>query len=171
MELTKKYGLYIASGKENVKRERLREPDKTKYEIYDTIKAIIPGCRNWRELTAELKKQGITTEFRYNGETDKIQGVRFGKGDYTFNGSKIDRTCSYSKIDYQLQQNNREQEMSIRQSTQNHTPEHSTVETAGSVLGGLFDIQPSDSDYDADQAEYLRQQSLKKKKKRKGFRI
>ncbi|KAA6337565.1 hypothetical protein EZS27_014352, partial [termite gut metagenome] len=66
MELTKKYGLYIASGKENVKRERLKEPDKTKYEIYDTIKAIIPGCKNWRELTAELKKQGITTEFRYN---------------------------------------------------------------------------------------------------------
>ncbi|KAA6328233.1 hypothetical protein EZS27_022846 [termite gut metagenome] len=171
MELTKKYGLYIASGKENVKRERLREPDKTKYEIYDTLKAIIPGCKNWRELTAELKKQGITTEFRYNGDTDKIQGVRFGKGDYTFNGSKIDRACSYSKIEFQLQQNNREQEMSIRQSTQNHTPEHSIVENASSVLGSLFDIQSSDSDYDADQAEYLRQQSLKKKKKRKGFRI
>ncbi|KAA6309676.1 hypothetical protein EZS27_038880, partial [termite gut metagenome] len=40
-----------------------------------------------------------------------------------------------------------------------------------SVLGSLFDIQSPDSDYDADQAEYLRQQSLKKKKKRKGFRI
>ncbi|KAA6339915.1 hypothetical protein EZS27_012178, partial [termite gut metagenome] len=171
MELTKKYGLYIASGKENVKRERLREPDKTKYEIYDAIKAIIPECRNWRELTAELKKQGITTEFRYNGDTDNIQGVRFGKGDYTFNGSKIDRACSYSKIEFQLQQNNREQEMSIRQSTQSHTPEHSIVENASSVLGSLFDIQPSDSDFDADQAEYLRQQSLKKKKKRKGFKI
>ncbi|KAA6329402.1 hypothetical protein EZS27_021785 [termite gut metagenome] len=171
MELTKKYGLYIASGKENVKRERLREPDKTKYEIYDTIKAIIPGCKNWRELTAELKKQGITTEFRYNGDTNKIQGVRFGKNDYTFNGSKIDRTCSYSKIEFQLQQNSREQEVSIRQSIQSHTPEHSIIETASSVLGSLFDIQPESSDYDADQAEYLRQQSLKKKKKRKGFRI
>ncbi|KAA6318286.1 hypothetical protein EZS27_031688 [termite gut metagenome] len=169
MELTKKYGLYIASGKENVKRERLREPDKTKYEIYDTIKAIIPGCKNWRELTAELKKQGITTEFRYNGDTDNIQGVRFSKGDYTFNGSKIDRACSYSKIEFQLHQNSREQEMSIRQSTQSHTPEHSIIETASSVLDSLFDIQPSDSDYDADQAEYLKQ--LKKKKKRKRFRL
>jgi type IV secretory pathway VirD2 relaxase len=37
MELTKKYGLYIAKGKENVKRHRLKEPDKTKYEIYDAI--------------------------------------------------------------------------------------------------------------------------------------
>ena len=33
MELTKKHGLYIASGKENVKEHRLKEPDKTKYEI------------------------------------------------------------------------------------------------------------------------------------------
>ncbi|KAA6346316.1 hypothetical protein EZS27_006163 [termite gut metagenome] len=169
MELTKKYGLYIASGKENVKRERLREPDKTKYEIYDAIKAIIPGCRNWNELTAKLQKSSITTEFRYNGDTDKIQGVRFGKGDYTFNGSKIDRACSYSKIEFQLQQNSREQEMSIRQSTQSYTPEHSIVESASSVLGSLFDIQPESSDYDADQTKYLRQQKMKKK--RKGFRI
>ncbi|KAA6317156.1 hypothetical protein EZS27_032645 [termite gut metagenome] len=169
MELTKKYGLYIASGKENVKRERLREPDKTKYEMYDAIKESIPKCRDWKELSVELKRQGIMTEFRYNGDTNKIQGVRFGKGDYTFNGSKIDRACSYSKIEYQLQQNNKEQEVSIRQSIQSHTPEHLIVETASSVLGSLFDIQPSDSDYDADQAEYLQQ--LKKKKKRKGFRI
>ena len=33
MELTKKYGLYIASGKENVKRERLKGNDKTKYKV------------------------------------------------------------------------------------------------------------------------------------------
>jgi hypothetical protein len=86
-----------------------------------------------------------------------------------FNGSKIDRTFSYSKIDFQLQQNSREQEISIWQSIQNYTPEHSIVEAAGSVLGGLFDIQPSQADYDADQAEYIQQQM--KKKKRKGFRI
>ncbi|KAA6313367.1 hypothetical protein EZS27_035849, partial [termite gut metagenome] len=171
MELTKKYGLYIASSKENVKRERLREPDKTKYEIYDAIKAIIPECRNWKELTAKLQKSGITTEFRYNGDTNKIQGIRFEKNSYAFNGSKIDRTCSYSKIDYQLQQNSREQGVSIRQSTQSHTSEHSIIETTGAALGSLFDIQPESSDYDADQVEYLRQQSLKKKKKRKGFRI
>ena len=33
-ELTKKYNLYFASGKEQVKRHRLKEPDKTKYELY-----------------------------------------------------------------------------------------------------------------------------------------
>jgi hypothetical protein len=41
MELTRKYGLYIANGKENVKRCRLKEPDRTKYEIYDVIKAVL----------------------------------------------------------------------------------------------------------------------------------
>jgi hypothetical protein len=57
--------------------------------------------------------------------------------------------------------------MSIQQSIQRHMPEHPIVETASSVLGSLFDIQPESLDFDADQAEYLRQQSLKKKKKEK----
>jgi hypothetical protein len=170
MELTKKYGLYIASGKENVKRERLKEPDKTKYEIYDTLKATVSKCRNWKELTAMLQKQGITTDFRYNGNTDKIQGIRFGKGDYTFNGSQIDRSCSYNKIDYQLQQNDRAQEVNITLSHPNHSQNQSSVlENTITALGGLFDIQPSGSDYDPDQAEYLRLQQ--KKKKKRGFKL
>ncbi|KAA6327276.1 hypothetical protein EZS27_023727, partial [termite gut metagenome] len=82
-------------------------------------------------------------------------------------GSKIDRQFSFSKIDYQLQQNEKVQEMNIRQTTQSQSVAESIVETTGSILGGLLDIQPVNTDYDADQAEYLRQQ--KKKKKRKGL--
>lgn len=44
-ELTAKYGLHFAAGKEHVNVERLREPDKTKYEIYYAIKAALPQCR------------------------------------------------------------------------------------------------------------------------------
>ncbi|MDR2118937.1 MAG: relaxase/mobilization nuclease domain-containing protein [Tannerellaceae bacterium] len=172
MELTKKYGLYIAKGKENVKRHRLKEPDKTKYEIYDAIKATLPKCRNWLELTTELKRQGITTDFRKNGSTDKIQGIRFGKGDYSFNGSQIDRSCSYSKIDFQLKQNSREQEISLQHSKQDYSHNQpSVLENASSVLGGLFDFQPSKTDYDPDEAEFQRQQILKKKKKKRGFHL
>ena len=98
MDLTKKYGLYIASGKENVKEHRLKEPDKTKYEIYHALKSAIPNCKNWKELMSELLKSCITIEFRKNGNTDKIQGVRFGKNGYEFNGSRIDRACSFSKM-------------------------------------------------------------------------
>ncbi len=38
--LTEKYELHLAPGKESVHRERLRELDKTKYEIYDAIKRV-----------------------------------------------------------------------------------------------------------------------------------
>jgi hypothetical protein len=170
MELTRKYGLYIASGKENVKRHRLKEPDKTKYEIYDAIKVSILQCKNWKELTAKLEKQGISPEFRYNGNTDKIQGIRFGKKGYTFNGSQIDRSCSYSKIDFQLKQNERAQEI-YTQPAHNHSQNQSSVlENTGVFLGGLFDIQPSGMDYDPDEAELLRQHKPKKKKKR-GFHL
>ena len=47
--LTEKYGLHLAPGKESVHRERLREPDKTKYEIYDAIKTNLPNCGNWND--------------------------------------------------------------------------------------------------------------------------
>jgi len=174
MELTKRYGLYIAPDKENVKRYRLKEPDKTKYEIYDTIKAAVPKCKNWDELIKALKKQGITTEFRYNGNTDRIQGIRFEKNGYAFNGSQIDRSCSYSKIDFQLKQNNREQEQYIHQSSRQEYSQNtsSVLESIGSALGGLLDIPLSGTNYDTDEAELLRQQKLKKKKKKKrGFRL
>ena len=55
-ELTAKYSLYFAGGQENVKEHRLKEPDKTKYEIYQTLKAEITWCRNWKDLLAHLKK-------------------------------------------------------------------------------------------------------------------
>jgi ASC-1-like (ASCH) protein len=170
MELTKKYGLYIAKGKENVKRHRLKDPDKIKYEIYDVLKATIPKCRNWQELKATLKKQGIEVDFRYNGSTDKIQGIHFGKNGYTFNGSQIDRSCSYSKIDFQLKQNDRAQDIHI-QSTNSHSQNQSSVlESAVSALGGLFDIPTSEKDYDPDEADLIRQAKFKKKKK-KGFHL
>lgn len=72
MELTKKYGLYIASGKENVKREWLKGNDKTKYEIYDALKKAIPQSLTWGQLQATLKQSGIGLEFKMNGNTDKI---------------------------------------------------------------------------------------------------
>lgn len=171
LELTQKHGLYIASGKENVNEHRLKEPDKTKYEIYHVIHSAIPRCTNWQQLSAELKKSDITTELIKNGNTDKIQGVRFGKNEYTFNGSKIDRAFSYSKISHQLQKN--EQEIQVQQeenSKCNSTITDDSVSGTGIVgasLGGLFDLQNPSSDYDEGYAEYLRNQARRKKRRRK----
>ncbi len=175
MELTKKYSLYIASGKENVKEHRLKEPDKTKYEIYHSLQSAVSKCRNWQELKAELLQSGIKTEFRNNGSTDKIQGVRFGKNGYEFNGSKIDRACSYSKINYQLQQNERLQQV------QKHQPEQpvwqdtiefsSIVESTTSALGGLFDILSLPPGHDENQEEVFRPEAKIRKKRKKGYQL
>jgi len=178
MELTKEHSLYIASGKENVKEYRLKEPDKTKYEIYHALQSCILKSKNWQELEATLLKAGITTEFRYNGSTDKRQGVRFTKNGYSFNGSKIDRTCSYSNISYQLHQNDRIQQNPILQTAKHNLQDNtmglsSVAETAASTLGGLFDlIQPiqTASGYDEEQAEALIQEA-KRRKKKKGRRL
>lgn len=96
--LTEKYGLHLAPGKESVRRERLREPDKTKYEIYDAIKAALPQSRSWEELEKHLKAQGISMRYKYCGSTNQKQGVLFSKNDFEFSGSKIDRQFSYSKL-------------------------------------------------------------------------
>lgn len=103
-ELTAKYGLYYPKGKEQVRRERLREPDKTKYAIYDAIRGCLPDCKSWGELEKRLQERGITTKFKYCGNTDRRQGVLFSKNGYTFSGSKIDRAFSFSKLDRHFSQ-------------------------------------------------------------------
>ena len=69
-ELTWKYGLYFADGKEQVKRHRLKEPDKTKYELYSILKTEVSRCGNWNILIANLKKQGVDVRFKYEGKSD-----------------------------------------------------------------------------------------------------
>ena len=104
-ELTAKYGLHMAQGKDHVHRERLRGADAVKYQIYDALEAIVPRCKNWKELEAALKKQGISMAFTYRGTTTDIQGITFEKDGLHFNGSKIDRKYSFSKISAELSKN------------------------------------------------------------------
>lgn len=162
-ELTAQYGLYFAPGKENVKQHRLREPDKTKYEIYTALKTAVPQSRNWQELTARLKQEGIETTFKNKGTTSQVEGVKFSKNGYHFNGSQIDREFSYSKIDFQLSQNARQEK--IQDHTQQNTPSptNNSAPLIGSLFGGLF---PSYSGTNPDEEEFQRRMQRKKKKKR-----
>ena len=98
-ELTERFGLHLAPGKEDVRRERLREPDRTRYEIYDAIKECLPKCRNWNELEGKLKEQGINVRYKYCGSTNQKQGVLFSKNGLEFSSSKVDRAFSFSKLD------------------------------------------------------------------------
>ena len=113
-ELTAKYSLYFATGKEQVKEYRLKEPDKTKNEIYQSLKAEIARCRDWKNLLVHLKKQDIDVRFKYKGNSQEVQGIIFEKNGYHFNGSKVDRNFSYSKIDFALHQNNRKHEQQMQ---------------------------------------------------------
>lgn len=103
-ELTAKHGLYYAAGKEQVNRDRLREPDKTKYEIYDAIRGCLSGCTSWSDLEARLQERGITTRYKYCGRTDRKQGVLFSKNGLTFAGSKIDRAFGFPNLNRRLEQ-------------------------------------------------------------------
>ena len=129
-ELTEKYGLYLAPGKANVRRERLREPDKTRYEIHDAIKGCLPKCKNWNELESKLKDQGITMRYKYCGNTDRKQGVLFSKNGFEFSGSKIDRAFSFTKLDNRFNH--------IQQQTQHRTTLLGNLSTAAGNYRSAF---------------------------------
>ena len=129
-ELTEKHGLYLALGKDEVRRERLREPDKTKYEIYDAIKGSLPKCKNWNELEGKLKEQGISVRYKYCGSTDRKQGVLFSKNGFEFSGSKIDRAFSFTKLDNRFNH--------IQQQTQHRTTLLGNLSTAAGNYRSAF---------------------------------
>ena len=147
-ELTRKYGLYFADGKEQVKRHRLKEPDKTKYELHSILKMEVARCGNWNMLITNLKEQGVEVRFKYKGKSDDIQGVIFSKNGYPFSGSKIDRRFSYSKIDAALDANRQEERQRIM---------------ANQTSIGLF--MPDNSNAQADENYFEKQLKRKSKKK------
>jgi hypothetical protein len=163
--LKEKYGLTFGDGKEKVKIHRLKEPDKTKYGIHRTVQTALKSAKNWKQLGNRLSESGIELKFKYKSTTNEIQGISFVKGDYSFKGSEIDRSFSYSKLDAILGENRQEQTFDKGRNILSKTSESAVF-----GIGGLFDFLPESSDYDSEQAEYLQQQKLKKKK-RKGFKI
>ena len=109
-ELTERYGLTIGDGKQKVNRPRLRGEDKLRYEIFDAIKTVLPLSKNWKGFVAGLEQQGITTRFKTKGNTDVVQGIIFEKDGCSFSGSKIDRSCSFSRLNAEIEQNSHKQE-------------------------------------------------------------
>ena len=162
-ELTAQYGLYFANGKEKIKEYRLKEPDKTKYEIYLALRDKIPKSRDWKALLAYLRKEGIDVRFEYKGNTQEVQGIVFEKNGYHFNGSKVDRSCSYSKIDFALQQTNKENYQQA-QGTVNLISDATSTLVNDFIEGGL-DLFQSHGTVPAEVYNTL--DKKKKKKKRK----
>jgi len=164
-ELTQKNNLYFALGKENVKEHRLREPDKTKYQIYHSLKMIIPQCHSWDQIIEGLKDHGIGVTFKFKGKTKEIQGVIFNKNGYTLNGSKVDRQFSFSKINYQLKIINDQLLREGQQLKHNQNEQPITVNVLGDIL---YKMEKYD-DYNKEKKEEMT--TAPKIKRRKGFRM
>jgi len=174
-ELTRKYGLYFADGKEQVKRHRLKEPDKTKYELYSILKAEVARCGNWNVLAAILKKQGVEVQFKYKGGSGDVQGVVFSKNGYSFSGSKIDRLFSYSKIDAALNANRHEERQRVmnNQAAEYPTPSIPQFEPRGDndlYSGSIGLFMPANANTQADE-NYFEEQLKRKDKKKKQRKI
>ena len=168
-KLKEKHGLYFAKGKEQVKLHRLREPDRTKYEIYTAVKNEIGKSRNWQQLQKQLMEKGIGIQFKYKGQTDEIQGISFSKGEYTFKGSEIDRNFSFSKLDKYFGNAGLTTFGSNKQTITAQTQEPAINKSDNLLLaglGGLFSVSSSPVDETPDNPD-LR----KKKKKKRQFKL
>lgn len=138
-ELTQKHGLYMAKGKENVNDHRLREPDKTRYEIYRATTKALKTAKSWPEFIDKLRREGISVEFKYKGNTGIKEGVKFTKGKFTFSGSKIDKQYSFSKLDRHFNQAQKsDQAPAQRYSPQSQKNLQTAVGKYSSAFGSCF---------------------------------
>lgn len=110
--MKQKYGLTFSEGKENVKVEKLHDPDKIKYGIYEAVKAILPSCLSLPELAERLQDKGITTTFIHRGgdPEKEVQGLTLTRNGITFKASKIDRKFSYANLYKAIEANRAERE-------------------------------------------------------------
>ena len=138
-ELTEANQLKWGEGKEAVKRNRLRGNDRLRYEIFDTIKAVLPRCQNWDELSSALRHQGIDIQFKTKGQTDQKEGVLFSKDGVSFSGSHIDRSCSYSKLSFVLERNAQQALSSPHPSSEKESFIGELSEAIENLGEGLFD--------------------------------
>lgn len=104
-KLKDKYGLTYGKGKDRVKREKLNDPDRVKYYMYDAIKSVLPNCKNPADLRFGLKKLGIELEYKFKRGTNQIEGVSFRYNNIAFKGSQIDRKFSFGNLKKEFQKN------------------------------------------------------------------
>jgi hypothetical protein len=124
-KLKDRHNLTYGEGKEKVKREKLRNPDKAKYYIYDSIKSVIADCKTPADLQFALKKFEIETEFKLKRTTGEVEGISFSYGNISFKGSQVDRKFSYGNLKKEFEKNVLEQQQ--KEAEQVHNIKHDLV--------------------------------------------
>lgn len=166
-ELTERYGLTIGEGKQEVNRSRLRGEDKLRYEIFDTIKSILSRSQTWKDFVAELEQQDITIRFKTKGKTDVVQGIIFEKDGCSFSGSKIDRTCSFSRLKVEIEQNSHKQEQIHLQNEPMAHPvdESNFITDLSGAISEVFSMPTPSNGVDVDELRF--QKKLRNRANRK----
>ena len=165
--LTERYGLTIGEGKQEVNRLRLRGEDKLRYEIFDAIKSILPQSQTWKDFVAGLEQQDITTRFKTKGNTNVVQGIIFEKDGCSFSGSKIDRSCSFSRLNAEIEQNSHKQE---KTNLQNEPMAHPVDESyfitdLSEAISEVFSMPTPSNGVDVDELRF--QKKLRNRANRK----
>lgn len=114
-KLKDKHNLTYGKGKERVKREKLENPDKVKYYIYDAIKAVLPTCKIPADLTFALQQFGIEVQYKHRRTTKGIEGVSFRYNDIAFKGSQINRKFSFGNLKKVFERNIEEAKKQVRE--------------------------------------------------------
>lgn len=117
-KLKDKYNLTYGKGKEKVKREKLDNPDKVKYLLYDVIKAILPYCTNEKEFQDYLQSKGVNVEFKLKRTTEEIEGVSFSYDNVSLKGSQIDRKFSFGNLKKEFDKNLKTQQVQAEKEQQ-----------------------------------------------------
>lgn len=110
--MKQKHGLTFSEGKQNVKTEKLHDPDKVKYAIYEAIKETLPHCLSLAALADELERQGIATAFVHRGgdPEKEVRGMTFTMQGRTLKASQVDRKFSYANLCKSIEANWAERE-------------------------------------------------------------
>lgn len=165
-ELTERYGLTLGKGKKAVNRHRLRGEDKLRYEIFDGIKAVLPKSNNWKDFVTDLNKQGIATRFKTKGNTDVVQGIIFEKDGCSFSGSKIDRSCSFSRLNAEIERNIQQAQQHLSKEPMAHSIDESGFASdLSDALGEVFTMPMPSGSVDVDELRF--QKKLRNRANRK----
>ena len=118
--MKQKYGLTFSEGKENVKIERLHDPDKVKYRIYEAVKTALKGCTSFTELVEQLNREGVTATFIHRGcdPQKEVQGMTFTLQGQTLKASQVDRKFSYANLCKIIEANRAERKRQETEQTQ-----------------------------------------------------
>ena len=130
-------------------------------------KLCCPNQRNWKGFVAGLDKQGITTRFKTKGNTDVVQGIIFVKDGFCFSGSKIDRSCSFSRLNAEIERNSHKQEqINLQNEPMAHPVDESNFITdLSEAISEVFSMPTPSNGVDVDELRF--QKKLRNKANRK----